>query len=307
MFPVRTIRHKAMIFNIQRFSTHDGAGIRTIVFYKGCPLRCTWCCNPESQSFGYSLLYDARICKSFGDCLKTSPEAITTDGNTLQINRTSLRHPEKFKSVCLSKALTVSGEDKPVDELVKEIERDLDFYRQSGGGVTLSGGEPLSQGEEMMDFLRRLKEKSIHISMETSLHVKWEQVERCIGLVDMFLVDLKHTDPEKFNRYTQGDVSLVLDNLRKLSRTGSPMIVRVPVIPGFNHSREEIRQIIDFTISLDPAGEIHFLPYHSLGREKYTMLGMEYTFGTHAQVDEHDLKGYVDEAFSKGLTAKIGG
>jgi pyruvate formate lyase activating enzyme len=296
-----------MIFNIQRFSTHDGAGIRTIVFYKGCPLRCSWCCNPESQSFGYSLLYDARVCKSFGDCLKADPEAITADGDSIRINRTSIPHPEKFKSVCLSKALTVSGEEKPVDELVQEIEKDLAFFQQSGGGVTLSGGEPLSQGEDMIDLLRRLKEKSIHVSMETSLHVRWEQVERCIGLVDMFLVDLKHTDHEKFASFTQGDASLVMDNLQKLSRSGTGYIIRVPVIPGFNHSREEISAIIDFTVSLNQAGEIHFLPYHSLGKEKYTLLGMDYTFGNHAPVDEKELQGYVTESIAKGLNAKIGG
>lgn len=296
-----------MIFNIQRYSTHDGTGIRTIVFYKGCPLRCTWCCNPESQSFGYSLMYDARICKSFGDCIKTDPQAIIPEGDSIRINRSSLPHPEKYRSVCLSKALTVSGEEKPAEELVKEIEKDLAFFRQSGGGVTLSGGEPLSQGEEMISLLHRLKEKSIPVFMETSLHVRWEQIEPCLGLVNTFLVDLKHTDPEKFRAFTQGDASLVLENLWKLARSGARYIIRVPVIPGFNHSREEIGSIIDFTVSLNQAGEIHFLPYHSLGREKYTMLGMEYTFGSHAPVDEQDLRAYVEEAESKGLTAKIGG
>lgn len=296
-----------MIFNIQRFSTHDGAGIRTIVFYKGCPLRCTWCCNPESQSYGYSLMYDARLCKSFGDCLKADPETFLSDGSHIRINRTRLRHPEQFKSVCLSKALTVSGEEKTVEELLTEIEKDLAFFNQSGGGVTLSGGEPLSQGTELTGFMERLRERSIHIAIETSLHVRWEQVERCIGLADLFLVDLKHTDPLKFAAFTQGDATLVTDNLKRLAAAGAPLIIRVPVIPGFNHSEAEIGAIIDFTATLIPGGEIHFLPYHSLGREKYALLGMEYTFGAHPSLDEKDLQGYVDAAASKGLIAKIGG
>jgi pyruvate formate lyase activating enzyme len=296
-----------MIFNIQRFSTHDGAGIRTIVFYKGCPLRCTWCCNPESQSYGYSLMVDTRLCKSFGDCLKADPDTFQYDGTHLRVNRSRLRHPEALKSVCLSKALTVSGEEKTVKELVLEIEKDLAFFRQSGGGVTLSGGEPLSQGKELTDLLSLLRERSIHVAVETSLHVRWEQVERCIGQVDLFLVDLKHTDPVKFAAFTQGDATLVTDNLKKLAATGAPLIVRVPVIPGFNHSDAEIGDIIAFTASLIPGGEIHFLPYHSLGKEKYTLLGMEYTFGARASLEEKDLTKYAEAAALQGLIAKIGG
>ena len=295
-----------MIFNLQRFSTHDGNGIRTIIFYKGCPLRCQWCCNPESQSFAYNLLYDRRICRNFGDCLKTDDISITVNNPGIHIDRLKLHHPEKFRNICLSKALTVSGEEKSVDELLIEIEKDLPFYRHDGG-VTLSGGEPLSQGPEMVSLLKELKRKNIGLSVETSLHVSWENVERCLGLVSTFLVDLKHTDHEKFKAYTQGDAGLIMKNIKKLAEQKVNIIIRVPVIPDFNHSKDEMKQIIDFAASLDHVREIHFLPFHTLGVEKYNMLGMEYLFGNKQPVQISELQDYIDYAISKGLQTKTGG
>ena len=169
-----------MIFNIQRFSTHDGKGIRTIIFYKGCPLRCQWCSNPESQSFGYSVMYDPKYCKNFGDCILTEAKAISRKGkHGIQIDRDFLQYPEKLKNTCVTKALTVSGEQKTVSELLVEIEKDLVFYREDGG-VTLSGGEPLAQGEDLVLLLAELKKRNINVNVETSLHVSWEKVERCM-------------------------------------------------------------------------------------------------------------------------------
>jgi pyruvate formate lyase activating enzyme len=296
-----------MIFNIQRFSTHDGSGIRTIIFYKGCPLRCLWCSNPESQSPKPDILFDRRICKHFGDCMKVNGNAVTLYNDEIQIDRSAVSNPEIFRNVCISKALTVTGEDKSTDDLLAEIEKDLPFYRQSRGGVTLSGGEPLSQGQEVVNLLQELQKRGIDVSVETCLHVTWKKVERCLGLVGTFLVDLKHTDKDKFHNCTQGDIGLVLDNLRKLAATRSNIIIRIPVIPGFNHSDQEMKQIIGFAASLDHVAEIHLIPYHNLGIEKYNMLGMDYTFGNKKPVDPAELTGYIEYAHSKGFKTKIGG
>ena len=296
-----------MIFNIQRFSTHDGEGIRTLIFYKGCPLRCQWCSNPESLSFDYSLMYDRKICRNFGDCIKADSKAITRGKNNgIQIDRESVSDPEKLKNICASKALSISGESLSIDELLAEIGKDIAFYR-SDGGVTLSGGEPLAQGEELTALLRKLKDRKIRVNIETSLHVKWGKVARCISLVDTFLVDLKHTDRDKFRTYTQGDAELVMNNLKRLTDSDAHVIIRIPVIPGFNHSETEMKRMIEFVKSLRNVNEVHLLPYHTFGVEKYTMLGMDYSFGSNHQVQDSEMVPYINYAQSKGLQAIIGG
>jgi len=296
-----------MIFNIQRFSTHDGDGIRTLIFYKGCPLRCQWCSNPESHSFGYSLMYDQTLCKRFGDCELAEPAAFKlSDGNGVDIKRREVKQPLELKDVCASKALVLTGDDLSVDDLMAEIEKDVPFYKDDGG-VTLSGGEPLSQDQDLILLLQRLKERKISTSMETSLHVSWARIERCIGLVGTFLVDLKHTDKEKFRHYIKGDSVQVLRNLEKLAYFGAKVVVRIPVIPGFNHSLPEIQEMVDKVNTIRGIEEIHFLPYHTFGVEKYKMLGMEYDFGSEKQVRESELKLYVQYAQSRGFSTKIGG
>jgi len=296
-----------MIFNIQRYSTHDGDGIRTLIFYKGCPLQCQWCSNPESQSFGQSILYDSKVCKNFGDCILTEPKAISQAGrNALEIKRDLITEPERLRDVCASKALTISGDKLSVDELMAEVEKDLPFYREDGG-VTLSGGEPLAQGSDLLLLLQRLHERRISTNMETSLHVKWALVERTIGLVRTFLVDLKHTDPHKFRHFIKGDASLVMENLEKLAYFGAHVVVRIPVIPGFNHSEAEIQTMVDFVSTIKGIKEIHFLPYHTFGVEKYRMLGMEYLFNNTVQIGEEELLPYVQYAQSQGFKTKIGG
>ena len=239
--------------------------------------------------------------------MKVGQKAITkSEINGLQINRDLLNEPEKLRDTCVSKALTISGESKNPDELITEIEKDIPFYRDKGG-VTLSGGEPLSQGEELTLLLQKLKDRKINVSMETSLHVNWEKVARCIGLVDTFLVDLKHTHKDKFKSFIKGDAALVMNNLDKLANTEAHVIVRIPVIPDFNHTENEMSQMIDFVTSLKTVREIHFLPYHTFGLEKYKMLGMDYSFGDKKQVQDWELAPYIQYALSEGLQTKIGG
>jgi pyruvate formate lyase activating enzyme len=252
-------------------------------------------------------MYDEKLCRNFEDCINSTNGAITrlkTSG--IRINRELISEPRILKDVCAAKALTVSGETKSVDELLTEVEKDLPFYHDAGG-VTLSGGEPLSQGDELTALLQELKVRSINVNIDTSLHVNWRNVARCIGLVDTFLVDMKHTDKDKFKTFVQGDAELVMKNLKKLTDSDVHVIIRVPVIPGFNHNEQEMKQIIDFVTSLRNINEIHFLPYHTYGLEKYKMLGMDYTFGNKEQVQDSELKPYLQYAHAKGLQTKIGG
>ncbi|MCG6186182.1 glycyl-radical enzyme activating protein [Maribellus maritimus] len=295
-----------MIFNVQRFSTHDGNGIRTVIFYKGCPLSCWWCSNPESQSFDYSVLYKKKFCKNFGDCILAEKKAISKTKDGIQINRDLIENPEKLKNTCLSKALTISGENKTAAEILVEIEKDILFFGKNGG-VTLSGGEPFAQGESLTNLLQLLKEKKINVNVETTLHVKWDKIERHLTLVDTFLADLKHTNKEKFKKYTGGNVSLVMTNMLKLDNSGAKYIIRIPVIPGFNHSEKEMTKMIDFVSSLKNAREINFLPYHTFGVEKYKMLGIPYLMKNTKKTEDDELESYMKYAESKGFRTKIGG
>ena len=294
-----------MIFNIQRFSTHDGKGIRTVIFYKGCPLRCLWCSNPEGISYGYSLMYDMRICKGFGDCIRAESKAIRKVSGGVLIDRARIDRPETLKDTCPSRALTVVGEEKSVEELLQEIEKDLPFYREDGG-VTLSGGEPLSHTAEVIPLLQELQKREIPVDVETSLHVPWEKIGVAVGLVNTFLADLKHIDNVKFRMYTGGNARLVTDNLEKLMAAGARIIIRIPVIPGFNHTEQEMFRMIDYA-GLLGIREIHFLPYHTLGMEKYKMLGLRYHFDNRKAVGDAETESYVQYANSKGITSKIGG
>ena len=250
-------------------------------------------------------MFDERQCHMFGDCIRAGSGYIVSNGNKLKIERERINDFESLRNICPSKALIVAGEPKSVSQIICEIEKDIPFYETSGGGVTLSGGEPFSQGPDLMELLIELKKRGIHVSVETSLHIPWETIENYLGLIDVFLADLKHTDNEKFARYTGGNAALVMNNFMKLDKTGKDFIVRVPVIPHFNFSEPELCTIIDFAAGLKNAYEINFIPYHSLAREKYAMLGKEYIFENHRNIEKSELVPYVGYAEKKGMTAKI--
>jgi pyruvate formate lyase activating enzyme len=269
-------------------------------------LRCFWCSNPESQSFSPEIMYDPHSCRLFGDCMLVPGKAISLVGQEIRINRILAGQPDKYRDICVSKALTVSGEDKTTTELLTEIEKDIPFYREDGG-VTLSGGEPLAQNGELVTLLKELKSRNINVAVETSLHVSWENIERCLGFVDTFLVDLKHINDRKFKQFTRGEAGLVLSNLQQLTGKHNQIFIRIPVIPGFNHSEAEMKEIIDYIISLQGISEVHFLPYHTLGFEKYKMLGLKYLLDSQVRVEDDELQPYLDYAQNKGLKVKIGG
>ncbi len=225
------------IFDIQRYSIHDGVGIRTIVFLKGCALRCRWCCNPESQSF---------------------------DIETMVING-------KKK---------IMGKDVTVEEVMETVKRDMPYYSRSDGGLTLSGGESLLQPDFARGLLKAAKELGINTAMESMGFAKYETIASILPYLDVYLMDIKHMNPSKHADYTQKSNELMLENARKIAASGqTELIIRIPVIPGFNDTEEEILDIARFADSLPGVKQIHLLPYHSFGRGKYEGLDREYPMG----------------------------
>jgi pyruvate formate lyase activating enzyme len=293
------------VFNIQRYSLHDGNGIRTNIFFKGCPLHCPWCNNPESLDPFPSIMFDERLCRAFGDCIRAGEGYILSHKGRLFIDRKNFTDFSRLRDVCPSKALSVCGKVMSINEILYEIEKDIPFYRISSGGVTITGGEPFAQNKLLVDLLREIKKRGIHIAAETSLNVPWVNIERCLDLVDVFLADLKHIDSVKLAGLTGGNVTLIMDNFRNIDEKGKPIVVRVPVVPDFNFSENELYGIIDFAADLKNAEEINFIPFHSLAREKYLLLGREYTFNEKRNVDKAELLPFITYAEKKGLKTKI--
>lgn len=229
-----------MIFNIQRYSTHDGPGIRTVVFLKGCSLGCRWCQNPESRARTADLLYDARLCTDGCDlCQQAAPEVITRKLDGLIIHREKLTdaHIGKLRDCCPTTALTVCGEEKSVEEIMATVLRDKPFYDRSGGGITLSGGEPFMNPELARQLFEASHRAGIHTAVETCLHVPWKYVEPALPFIDLFLADLKHVNEAIFQQWTDGSARRVLDNLQRVAQAGKKIIIRVPLIQALTPTK----------------------------------------------------------------------
>lgn len=257
---------KGRIFDIQRYSVHDGIGIRTIVFLKGCALRCRWCCNPESQSY--------------------------------EIEK--MKEPNgKIKTV---------GEDVTVEEVMRIVEQDRIYYRRSKGGLTLSGGECLLQPEFARDLLHAAKDAGFSTAIESMARVNYSAIEGVLPYLDQYLMDIKHTDPRKQEAFTGKDNRPILENARRAASSGQcELIIRTPVIPTFNDTPAEIDGIAAFAASLPGVRQMHILPYHRLGYDKYIGLGRPYTMGdlpTPSIEKMRELKAIVEK---HGLTCIIGG
>ncbi|MCH7349327.1 glycyl-radical enzyme activating protein [Aeromonas sp. MR7] len=293
-----------MIFDLQRYSTHDGPGIRTLVFLKGCSLACLWCQNPESRSPKPDILLDRRQCiEGCRLCSQTCP-AILRDSEGIQLTRSALNAEdmERLRGLCPSEALQVCGRDETLDTLMDTILRDRPFFERSGGGVTLSGGEPFMQPDFAAALLARCKAQGLHTAVESCLHVPWHQIEPSLPYLDLVLADLKHVDKARFFNWTRGKVELPIANLKRLAERGVPMQIRVPLIPGFNADRESIEAITDTAASFGTVQEIHFLPYHTLGMGKYALLDLPY-LAPDTQLDDPDLLSFAHAyAQRQGLT-----
>jgi pyruvate formate lyase activating enzyme len=297
------------IFDIKRFAIHDGPGIRTTVFLKGCPLQCKWCDNPESQLKEPHLVYWQERCISCNACLAACPRGaivVASGGDRLiDVERCDLCGC--CVEACYSGALEQVGRLITVDELFSIIEEDRPFYEESGGGVTLSGGEPLAQPAFTQALLRRCQEEYIHTAIETCGHAPPKTFEAILPHVDLILYDLKELDPDRHQQFTGVSPELILGNLRALADCGPPIIVRRPVIPGYNDAPGDSHALGRFLEELDMNQEVHLLPYHRLGRAKYRRLGRDYPLAGQPSLDEEQVTPLKDILESYGLQVAIGG
>lgn len=265
------------IFDIQRFSIHDGPGIRTTVFMKGCPLRCVWCHNPEGISGEPLLSFLPNKCIGCGYCLRVCPEGahrLDNDG-THVIDRARCTVCGKCTEECYAGALELVGREATVQEVLDEVLRDKPFYETSGGGMTLSGGEPLTQLEFTAALLEGGQRSDLHCAVETCGHVDFARFERILPDTDLFLYDIKETDPERHVEYTGVDNARILQNLRKLHDRGAAVLVRLPIIPGLNDRDDHFRALAKLAESLPGLEGFEVLPYHRLGTSKLERFGIE--------------------------------
>jgi pyruvate formate lyase activating enzyme len=269
---------KGTVFDIQHYAMHDGPGIRTLVFLKGCPLRCTWCCNPESQLFHPQLRYHASRCTLCGECVKYCPSG------SLHVSGTTIRHSlnkcnECTELVCIEKcnygAVTMSGRIMDSSEVIEKVARDIPFYRNSGGGVTFSGGEPLSQPQFLLALLTHCQTLGIHTAIETSGYADLKTFQQIIPLTGLFLFDLKITDPYLHLAYTGKPVAPVLANLSFLAAHHDNIIIRVPLVPEITDTFSNLDAISEI-MARNSLRRICIEPYHTLGTAKYIELGMVY-------------------------------
>lgn len=253
------------IFDIKRFAVHDGPGIRTTAFFKGCPLECSWCHNPESISMQLQLMWHKNLCNHCDKCIRRCPSGFETKEQMLGC--TELMHCSKCTDACDSSALIRVGRDLITDELIDQLIEDEVFHKASSGGVTLSGGEPLYQGYELLDLAKGLKDRNIDVWLDTSGYGDLDLLEALVGIVDGVLFDIKHHDPDAFKKWTGGDLEHVLDGLDISLASKARVIVRWPLIGGVNDSWTTIERMIEL-FKRHQVTEVTVVPYHSYGAQK---------------------------------------
>lgn len=297
-----------MIFDIRRFSVHDGPGLRTTVFFKGCPLRCQWCHNPESQHRRQERIFWPERCLQCQACVAAcSQGAIRWDGERPQTDNEKCRLSGDCVKVCYAEARQIAGRRMSAAEVLSEIERDIAFYDDSGGGATFSGGEPLLQADFLVALLQACRDLGIHTALDTCGFAKWETLDRVRPLVDLFLYDIKLMDPRKHRKYTLVFNSRIQENLKRLASLGHHITIRVPVIPGINDDMENLHATGQFATSLPGVTRLDLLPYHAAAMSKYERLHRTYRLPD-LQTPSDERLGEIAQIFEGfGLQVKIGG
>ena len=282
---------KGVISDIQKFSIHDGPGIRTTVFLKGCPLECRWCGNPETISFKPEIMFSAGACMGCEICLNACPQ-----GAIKAIQNQPLFRDQELclgcgtcAELCPKNALLLRGKTMSVSEVITEIEKDMAFYKRSGGGVTLSGGEPFLQAGFVKEVLKACTEKEIHTVVDTCGQTNWQSIEQSMEYIKLFLYDIKHIDPVAHKRGTTVSNELILENLTKLLKLGKNVLLSLPLIPNFNTSIEDIKQIGVFAGKVG-AKKLRILPYHNYGSGKYQKIGKEYGLANLQKSDHQEVE-----------------
>lgn len=296
------------IFDVKRFSIHDGPGIRTTVFFKGCPLRCQWCHNPEGQSPEPELTFRADRCLRCGACISACEQgAISTDGDVPVTDSGKCTLCGACVEACYAEAREIAGRAVTVAELMAEIERDIPFYDQSGGGVTISGGEPLLQKDFLLALLRSCKQADIHTTLDTCGHSSWEALDSVRAYVDLFLYDLKVMDDAQHRKFTGASSAPALNNLEALSEEGHSIVVRVPIIPGINDSEDNIRETGAFAARLRSLERVDLLPYHDAALQKYARFDKCYRLPETRPPSEEHMTDLARILRGFGLKVQIGG
>ncbi len=299
------IERKATIFNIQKYNMYDGDGIRTLIFFQGCPLRCKWCANPEGLVKKPRVMFKSNLCVNCGACVSVCPVGIHT------ISNETLKHEVsrdidcigcgKCKEACLKSAISIVGEVKTISELLEIVEEDRTFYEVSGGGVTLGGGEVLMQPEAACSLLMACKYEGINTAIETCGYAKLESVLKVAEFTDLFLFDIKHIDSERHFQLTGVRNEQILENLQELLRRKYNVKIRMPLLKGVNDRQEDIEKVMEL---LTPYKEyknfkgIDLLPYHKMGVNKYNQLGVEYPIKDDPSLKSEDLdriEGWINE------------
>ncbi len=299
---------RGLIFDIQGYSVHDGSGCRTLVFLSGCPLRCTWCSNPEGQLLRPRAMYRFKKCvHTHYRCVEACPNKATTVSpeGAIEIDRSLCKNCGQCVEVCPNKAREISGKLMTVEEVLEEVKKDTLFYQNSGGGVTASGGEPTHQPEFLWHLFRRCQKSAIHTCLDTCGFVQTEALQRVLEHTNMVLYDIKHMDPVRHRELIGVDNRLILENARMVAAQGKPMIIRLPLIPGHNDSEQDIKALAEFMTELG-LKRIDLLPYHSLGKEKYARLGLEYKLSDlkpHESEEVGVIKSFLE---SHGLEVGVG-
>lgn len=296
------------VFSIERYAVHDGGGIRTIVYLKGCPLRCLWCANPEGQEERPQLFFFPERCIACGRCLAVCRDGVTRrdEAGVITFDPTLCRGCGLCAEECYAEARKVFGREMAVDEVMAVVLKDRPFYRQSGGGVTVSGGEPTLQWQFVRDLLAACHAQGIHTALETCGYTAWRRLAAIAEHLDLALYDLKHMDSTEHRRLTGVGNELILANLRRLARLDIETIVRVPVVPGRNDSAENIGRTADFVASLPRPAAMELLPYHAYGSGKYARCGREYELVGLAPPERERMEELADIVRARGLACALG-
>lgn len=302
-----------VVFNIQRFSIHDGPGIRTTVFLKGCPLKCWWCHNPESRDPKPVISLLAERCIGCEACLESCPHGVAEPLDRNPNGRTDVGDCTlcgTCTQTCPSGARTMVGQTYSVYDLMTELDKDRVFYDESGGGVTFSGGEPLApkrNADFLVSCLEACRDKGYHLTVDTSGFAPRDTILSVALLTDLFLFDLKHMDDERHREYVGVSNGPILENLEALNKLGSNVWIRVPLIPGVNDDQKNLDATAAFVASLDNPYPVHLLPYHKVGGDKYRRLGTDYPMQELEPPTKGETRDAAERFLSFGLKVKIGG